>query len=133
MGQECEDKLKISQGLDILHPLLFVKPVSEACTKNKQVDTRVTHPQSKVFLPVISLDSHLLTTCLRFRRSSKPADRFTICLAEDDVGLVVSAELALREPKSWESSTALSYTELIHISGNIGKEFLFFRGHGSRR
>ena len=31
-------------------------------------------------------------------RSCKPANGFTICLADDDVGLVISAELGWREP-----------------------------------
>src|SRR6266566_5284938 len=34
--------------------------------------------------------------CLR--RSYKPANGFTICLADDDVGLVISAELGWLEP-----------------------------------
>jgi hypothetical protein len=53
--------------------------------------------QSKVFHAVISLDGHFLTPGMCLRRSCKPANGFTICLADDNVGLVISAELGWHE------------------------------------
>ena len=56
------------------------------------------HLQCQV-LRVISLDGHFLTSGLCLRRSRKPANGLTIRLADDDVGLVVSAELSSRESR----------------------------------
>ena len=72
-------------------------------SNNRSLHERQTgvqaHLQSKVFHAVVSLDGHFLTSGVCLRRSCKPANGFTICLADDDVGLMISTELGWRKPK----------------------------------
>src|SRR6266705_450036 len=91
LEQRTEDRLKVPQHLDISHPLLIFNRLA---FHTIQTATQA-HLQRMVLYPIVSLDGHFLTACLYLRRSCKPANGFTICLADYDVGLVVSAELWL--------------------------------------
>lgn len=84
------------------------------------------HLQSKVFHAVVSLDSHFLTFGMCLRRSCKPANGFTICLADDDVGLVISAELGWREPNE-----SLRYRQHNRTPNSSASPFILARNSSS--
>ena len=84
---------------------------------------------SKVGLPTC-LPFSTSSTCLR--RSFKPANGFTICLADDDVGLVISAELGRCEPNETLRLGASKWLEYKRTPIHISEKFLLFSRYGSR-